>query len=183
MKLCAVKEMPMEGNLEKLKSIYGTIKFDVDSISNSKNSASLNFFDKGQVGVPPAARPGIYIFKTTKKTQLNPQVFDSVKYAAKTNKNFPNDGQVETGKYAYVGKSEDSVKKRLEEHIKQCPKTTYSLRLFDRKRKSLKSVCPLRFIILKTYMLTMQNLFCRRPKGLCLMRLNRSLDQKETDDV
>lgn len=139
----------MEGNLEKLKSIYDAIKSDVDSISNSKNSASLNFFDKGQVGVPPAARPGIYIFKTTKKTQLNPRVFGSVKYAAKTNKNFPNDGQVEAGKYAYVGKSEDSVKKRLEEHIEQCPKTTYSLRLFDRKRKSLKKCVSVEVYYLK----------------------------------
>ena len=128
----------MEGNLEKLKSIYDAIKSDVDSISNSKNSASLNFFDKGQVGVHPVDRPGLYIFKITQSIQLNSQVFDSVKHAAKTNKNLPDDGQVEAGKYAYVGKSENSIKKRLEEHLKQCSKKTYSLRLFNRKRKSLK---------------------------------------------
>ena len=68
-------------------------------------------------------------------------MFDSVKHAAKTNKNLPDDGQVEAGKYAYVGKSENSIKKKAWGTFKTMLKNNLLPKIVQQEKKKPKKMC------------------------------------------
>ena len=85
--------------------------------------------------------PGIYIFMIDYDNKNNQLVsltneFNKVKYGAKAKKTFVNK-KIENGTILYLGKDEDNILKRINEHLYKCSHNTYTLRVFDEKRKDL----------------------------------------------
>ena len=155
--------------ITNLKTIYDKLKKEAQSIHDIvcvKEQSNLELFENcitiGKVKNETSVNnenPGIYVFKIIEEQII--EDFDSVEYGAKTNYNFS--GRFEEGKVLYLGKAEDSLKKRLEEHIKgPSSKNTYSLRLSNGTRNRLfgkialyifelkKEYCDYKKIILST---------------------------------
>lgn len=89
----------------------------------------------------PKDGPGIYIFMIDYDNKNNQFVsltdeFNKVKYGAKAKKAFVNK-KIENGTILYLGKDEENILKRINEHLDRCSDKTYSLRIFDEKRKDL----------------------------------------------
>ncbi len=85
--------------------------------------------------------PGIYIFMIDYDSKNNQLVsltneFNKVKYGAKAKKTFVNK-KIENSTILYLGKDEENIFKRINEHLYECSEPTYSLRIFDEKRKDL----------------------------------------------
>ena len=128
--------------IELLSNILSAIDSDVKEICHPTTAGSLIFLEKGLSGARLSSlkidkRPGVYIFKTIGEFSLSQAEFNRVPYASKTNK-YLTSNLIKSGMYVYVGKSETSVAKRIEEHVNKCGSTEYSMRLFHRYRAYLK---------------------------------------------
>ena len=136
--------MSMDNVLDKLKALLADeannvyiyvnsneSKFTSDIFNLSLNNTTINESKNPEI----SKLPGIYIFKMSENLECD-KYFDSVKYGAKTNDNLENN-TFKKGDVLYLGKTEVSLESRLNEHLLSCGNKTYSLRLFDDKRKYL----------------------------------------------
>lgn len=113
-------------------------------IKGEKKEYKSNIFDlisnniniQNQQNPEKNSSPGIYIFKVANNTKLSYE-FNNVQYAAKINNNINSDLSISKDDFLYLGKAENSLCSRLDEHLTKCKKKTYSLKLFDKNRQSL----------------------------------------------
>ena len=129
------------GQIELISELFKIIDADVSAMCISANTGKLVFFEKGPrfstfSSLNIDKRPGIYIFKANRCFSLDKSRFNSVPCASKTNKNLIAN-QISSGSIVYIGKSETSVAKRIDQHIKKCGSSVYSLRLFNSARAQL----------------------------------------------
>ena len=89
---------------------------------------------------------GIYVFMMINNTPVNN--FNYVNYGAKTNNNL-NGSNFSVNKCFYLGKSENSLVKRLNEHLIDSPSTTYSLKLDDINRQHVRGNISLYTFVLR----------------------------------
>ena len=127
-----------------LKSAFVSDIFDIQDNASKLSSVLVQPTDIG-----------IYIFMVNANASVDCKgkgVFDSVTYAAKTNKNLKRKS-FNRSDCLYIGKAEKALQKRISEHI-GLPhgKKTYSLRLGTPERQHIKSaLCLYTFVLKKPF--------------------------------
>ena len=107
---------------------------------------------------------GIYVFQITKYTNYS-NTFNNVANGAKLNKknhllsNIPIDSDFLKGQILYVGKDENDIKERIEQHFSNSYKTTYSLRLTHKNRLFLCESVKVFCFLVKNEFKDVSNLF------------------------
>jgi len=92
--------------------------------------------------------PGVYIFKLTENVQIG--TFNDTNYASQIKEEFVLSKQdFDKNEILYLGKSENDIATRINQHIKNNTEKTYSLRLNDNDRKHLYGKLKVYIFVLK----------------------------------
>ena len=163
---------------EVLETLQGILLNESDLIVKmikDKKANPLELFDVKAFGesncnsMVTNTDAGIYVFMLATTVQVNPQSglkFNDIEFGAKTNKNLSG-GQFLKDNCFYLGKAENKMLKRIEEHLDSKNKTTYSLKLNELARQHVKKhLCIYTFAIKDCYKEFRKDILCIIEKHL-----------------